>query len=412
MNFKIWFLKNKQVEVRYDINFSAEIKFKIELTPENFISLKFESFEFNHNINNLQIKGDSFLNFFAKHANWFKNLINSNVENTASSLFPNLFKNVNDNLQKKIDIPYINATLGMKLEDSIIYSDTWEFFEIDLKADIEEESRITSSIDHDGFLKTLLFHEKSKISKNSEIEKLKSIQNLKSLKHSPFKNENSTTFTDEVQISLDCNLINNLMKVVTKNHTSFVITNQVIPSDFPFKINTAYFQALIPSMYQIFPDKDLAITLSLYSIPILNFNSKENLIQADFNLMIDFALLENPLENILSISSGDTLKIFFDSTKEDESIHFQLQDIVVNNLAIITSQIGDISSDDVKKSINSFFSSFIYFVNNFLRVNPIKLPIIQGMKFESINIIITEGNLLEIRCKPDFIKTHFKWIEF
>ena len=22
------------------------------------------------------------------------------------------------------------------------------------------------------------------------------------------------------------------------------------------------------------------------------------------------------------------------------------------------------------------------------------------------------GNLLEIRCKPDFIKTHFKWIEF
>lgn len=412
MNFKIWFLKNKQVEVRYDINFSAEIKFKIELTPENFISLKFESFEFNHNINNLQIKGDSFLNFFAKHANWFKNLINSNVENTASSLFPNLFKNVNDNLQKKIDIPYINATLGMKLEDSIIYSDTWEFFEIDLKADIEEESRITSSIDHDGFLKTLLFHEKSKISNNSEIEKLKSIQNLKSVKHSPFKNENSTTFTDEVQISLDCNLINNLMKVVTKNHTSFVITNQVIPSDFPFKINTAYFQALIPSMYQIFPDKDLAITLSLYSIPILNFNSKENLIQADFNLMIDFALLENPLENILSISSGDTLKIFFDSTKEDESIHFQLQDIVVNNLAIITSQIGDISSDDVKKSINSFFSSFIYFVNNFLRVNPIKLPIIQGMKFESINIIITEGNLLEIRCKPDFIKTHFKWIEF
>lgn len=412
MNFKIWFLKNKQVEVRFDINFSAEIKFKIELTPDNFISLKFESFEFNHNINNLQIKGDSFLNFFAKHANWFKNLINSNVENTVSSLFPNLFKNVNDNLQKKIDIPYINATLGMKLEDSIIYSDTWEFFEIDLKADIEEEGRSISSIDHDGFLKTLLFHEKSKISKNSEIEKLKSIQNLKSVKHSPFKNENSTTFTDEVQISLDCNLINNLMKVIIKNHTSFVITNQVIPSDFPFKINTAYFQALIPSMYQIFPDKDLAITLSLYSIPILNFNSNENLIQADFNLMIDFALLENPLDNILSISSGDTLKIFFDSTKEDESIHFQLQDIVVNNLAIITSQIGDISSDDVKKSINSFFSSFIYFVNNFLRVNPIKLPIIQGMKFESINIIITEGNLLEIRCKPDFIKTHFKWIEF
>lgn len=411
MNFKIWFLKNKQVEVRFEINFSAEIKFKIELTPDNFISLKFESFEFNHNINNLQIKGDSFLNFFAEHANWFKNFINSYVEKTASSVIPNLFKNVNDNLQKKIDIPYINATLGMKLEDSIIYSDTWKFFEIDLKADIEEKSRTTSSIDHDGFLKTLLFHEKSKLSKNPEIEKLKSIKNLKS-KHSPFKNENSTTFTDEVQISLDCNLVNNLMKVIIKNHTSFVITNKVIPSDFPFKINTAYFQALIPSMYQIFPDKDLAITLSLYSIPILNFNSKENLIQANFNLMIDFALLENPLENILSISSEDTLKIFFDSTKEDESIHFQLQDIVVNNLAIITSQIGEISSDDVKKSINSFFSSFIYFVNNFLRVNPIKLPIIKGMKFESINIIITEGNLLEITCKPDFIKTHFKWIEF
>jgi hypothetical protein len=413
LNYKLWFLKDKQDEIEFDINLSTEIRLKITLTADNFISLKFDSFQFDHNIKNLNIKGDSLLNFFAQRANWFKKIINSQVEKSASGMIPNLLNNVNENLQKRIEIPYVNATLGIKLENSIIYSDSDEFFEVDLNADIEEESKNSTFIDQDGFLKTLLFHEKpvkpTKNLKKSELEKLKLTQNPKKSHH---RNDNSTTFTDEVQISLDSNLINNLLKVILKNQSSFIITNEILPKDFPFKINTAYFQALIPSMYQKYPDKDLAITISLNSIPTLKLNSTENLIETDLNLAISFALVENPLESILSISSGDTLRILFDSTKEDESIHFQVKEIIVNDLAVISSQIGDISSEDVKKSINTFFSSFIYFVNNFLRVNPIKIPIIQGLKFESINIKISDEGLLEVRCKPDFIKTQFKWIKF
>jgi hypothetical protein len=345
----------------------------------------------------MKIEGDAILNFIAGHINWFKNMINSQVEVMASGLIPKVLNTLNENLQKRIEIPYVNSTIGLKLENSIIYSESEEFFEIDMKVDLEGKSSINEK-DDDGFLKTLLYPENSK---KKEINEITTLQV-----------KNNSTFSEEVQISIDTNLINNLLKLILKNQKSITITNQILPPDFPFKINTAYFQALIPSLYQKYPDKDLVITIDIDSYPGLKLNTTDDVIEADLNLAISFAVLENPDEKILSISSGDLLKILLDGSQEDDTVHFQVKEIIVKDLTVIATKIGDISSDDIKKSINVFFSSLIYFVNNYLKVNPIHLPIIQGLKFESIFISIIDEGLLVVRCKPNFTQTKFKWIGF
>ena len=289
-------------------------------------------------------------------------------------------KNINENLQKNIEVPFLNATLGIKMANSILYSD--EFFEIDLNLEIDEEGNKESHLE---FLQNRLF-----------------LNDLIRLE--------DASFTDEVQISIDANLINKLLQFALKNIRTFTITNDLLPADFPFKINTAYFQALIPEMYQKYPDKDLVIKLDIDSYPAISLNSTEEIINSELNIALSFAIKDDPDAQIFLVSTSDSLKILLDASKEDSTLHFQIKEIITNDIFVVASTIGDISADSIKTSINMFFSSFIYFVNNYLRLNPIAVPIIKGLKFDSINISVEEDNLLKIRCQPDFNNTHFDWL--
>jgi hypothetical protein len=223
-----------------------------------------------------------------------------------------------------------------------------------------------------------------------------------------------SSLSDEIEISLDSYLLNTVIPILLKNSRSFTLTNALLPPDFPLKINTATFQALIPEMYKQYPDKDLKITLDLDAFPMLYCNETTKTLQGQINLAVTFAIQGNETTadlNIFSMSTGNMIELGIDGDKEDTSIRLQIKGITILDNFVLSSNFGEVSADDIKVSLNKFLSSVIYFINNYLRINPIKIPVIDGLKFESININIGGGEFINIRIKPDFEKTEFNWLK-
>jgi len=348
---------------------------KLSLTKENFISIHFNTFTVDHTINKLTVENDFILNTLFKTLGLYKSIINKTLQKIILQKLNLIEKNINSSLQKEIHLPFLNSTFEIKMQNPIIYSNT--NFEVDL---------ILATNDND--------------------------ESKEFLKMPITKNQNLTDITDEVQISIDSTLINQVLALALQNNRTFKISNDLLPPDSPFKINTVYFQGLLPKLYELYPNKDLIITLDLESFPTVAFNQTDESIEVDLNLAVSFQIKDDPETTILAISTSDTVKVVMDTSKEDSSIHIQIQEIIVNDIAEIYSSIGEVDPQEFKKSINEFFSSLIYFVNNFLRVNPIKISVIDGLKFEYINISVDDQNLFKIICKPDYSYklNKFDWI--
>jgi hypothetical protein len=368
-------MSEKICDFNFDLEADLQISIRIGLNPQNYVSLKLDTLSIDHKFNHLNIEGPFLLEFLSKHINWFKSVINWTLKSTLTTQLNKLLSTVDLNLQKNISLPFVNSTVAIKMRDNIHYDN--DYFELGLLLDIQDQEQNES---------------------------------LRFLYNTMTNTKTSSVYNEAVQFSLDSIFINKLIQILLKNDRSIVITNESIPSDLPFKINTLYFSSLIPAMFQKYPNQDLAISLSLDSFPIVNLNSTFSTINLDLNLSITFSLKNSPEEKIFTLSTGVTVALILDGSKEDSSLHLQIKEVVINDIFVLQNEI-DISAENIKKNFNTFVSSLIYFANNYLRINPIPIPIIKGLKFESINIRIGDDNLLDIRCKPDFTNTNFNWIQ-
>jgi hypothetical protein len=373
LKYKIWFMSESICELNFDLEADLNINLRIGLNPNNYVSLKLDSVSVDHKFNQLNIEGPFLLHIFSKHINWFKSVINWSLKSTLNSQLNSILSTVDLNLQKNITLPFLNASVALMMSNNIQYNS--DNFELGLLLDITDLEQ------KEGL--RFLYNTNKKI---------------------------SSVYNEAIQFSMDSILINKLIQILLKNDRSIVITNDSLPKDLPFKINTLYFSSLIPAMFQKYPNEDLAITLSLDSFPMVNFNSTYDTVNLDLNLAMTFSLKNKPDEQIFTLSTGITVELLLDGSKEDSTLHLQIKEVAINDVFVIQNEI-EISADSIKKNFNTFVSSLIYFANNYLRINPIPIPVIQGMKFESINISIGEENLLVIRCKPDFTTTEFNWIQ-
>jgi hypothetical protein len=72
----------------------------------------------------------------------------------------------------------------------------------------------------------------------------------------------------------------------------------------------------------------------------------------------------------------------------------------VNDLLVLKSSLGNISGESIKDEVNTFINTLQYFINNFLRIHPIPLPIIKGIDLDNFKLTILSDSLLSITCKP------------
>jgi len=332
-----------------------------------------DSFSVNHHFNKLEIEGQLLLNLLAKNVNIFNKVINWGLKKGLTPVIKMVIEKLNTLLKQEINIPQLKSLLIVKFLEEPLFTE--DYFELDIDLDFIENSN-----------KNLEFLQTSSIAKKL----FKSV-----------KLDLDAEIKDQIKVSIEESLMNDFASVALKDLRNIKITNDIIPKEIPFKINTLYFQAFIPEMYEKFPNKDLIINIDLDSYPIFNLDSPNELLNAYVNLSLSFAVVDDPEVSILTVSLAAGLGLKFDSEKDDNAIHFTIDKVQIKDAIVVSSILEDISADTMKDEMNSFFTSFLYFVNNYLRLNPIKIPALGGFSLEKINISVVENKFLEVRLKPD-----------
>jgi hypothetical protein len=364
---------NKKGSVAFDVDFSFEMSLKIHVTENNFLQLSLISLDIDHKFNKLDIKGNLLLNILAKEINLFKKVINWGLKKALNPIINKLIVKLNTILQNKIVVPAIDSSIEIKFLDEPVFND--DYFILDLGLDFIE---------------------------NGQKPQLILKENLANL----FQDNNfnlDPELKDLIQIQLEESLMNDIVSVALKNLRHFEIKNDSLPKDIPFKINTLYFQALVPQMYEKYPNKDLVIYLDIESFPSFSMNSAEESINAYLNLGISFALLEDPVNKILNISSETVVSLKFDAEKYDNMVHLIINKVEIIDAFVIQSVFDEISADKMKQEMNIFFNSLLYFVNNYLKLNPIKIPAVDGISLEKINISVIDDKFIQLKLKPGLI---------
>ena len=216
--------------------------------------------------------------------------------------------------------------------------------------------------------------------------------------------KNLTNGSNQIKIMLDENLLNSVFKIFYTKDRNFNITSKTIPSNIPFKLNTYYLSKVIPELYNEFPNQELILYITLDSYPITKLVN--GTFYANWNIYVEFALLNIPNEIILSISN-EIVTDFILSDKEDSKIHFKIKDVKFESMSVVQ---GNLQVDELKTNFNLLFSTLKYFINNYIEVYGIPIPLLSGIKFSTIRINV-EDQYLSIMVTPDYIKTKLNWIE-
>lgn len=357
-----------------DLDFSLELNINFHVTNDKFLQLTLNSVNVEHNFNKLDIKGDFLLKLIAKEINIFKKVINWGLKKALTPIIDKLINKLNSLLLEHIVVPVLDSSLEIQFLEEPIFND--DYFILDLGLEFFE---------------------------NGQKNKFLQISDEKKMLLVDYNFNLDPEIKDLIQVQLEETLMNDFVSVALKNSRHFNITNDNIPKDIPFKVNTLFLQALIPQMFDKYPNKDLIIYMDIESFPFFSLNSADNSLNVNFNLGISFAILEDPENIILSISSDAIVSLKFDSEKNDNSIHLIINKVELTDLSVIMSVFDISSADEVKKEMNIFFTSFLYFVNNYLRLNPIKIPTFDGISLEKINISIIDDNFLQVKLKPSLI---------
>jgi hypothetical protein len=355
-------------KIQLDMNIDLDIRLNLNYDKELLLSLS--SSDLIINFNKFDIQGDFMIKAFSNliKNRLIKSVINKMMNKIVLKKIESLLVLLNQNIQKEIYIPMLDASLKLKMSNPIVKTD--KYFQIDLGLNI------TSS---DRFLEKGVF------------------------KRDIFQNRLSDQ-SDQIKIMIDENLLNSGFKILYTKNRNFNLTSQTIPSNIPFKLNTYYLSKVIPELYNQYPNQELILYVTLESYPMIKLIN--NTFLANWNVYIEFALLNNPNEIILSVSN-EIVTDFILSDKEDSKIHFKIKDIKFESMAVVQ---GDLQVDELRTNFNLLFSTLDYFINNYIEIYGIPIPLVAGINISSM-IIKVEDQFLSITVTPDYLKTKFNWIK-
>jgi hypothetical protein len=310
------------------------------------------------------------LKIFGHHINnkIIKKLIHSSFNKIAGKAIQNILRQVNENIQKEFNIEKLNTKVRINLEKDIIKTN--DFYQIELGLNLTK-------------------------SQNFLFEKYQTISN------SPSTNE-----TNKLKLMIDEDLLNSLSKLLYTDKMKISISNKDLPADFPFKLNTFYFSQILPGLYKYYPNEDLIITFSFESAPVITLT--DNIFYANWNVFIQFALLKKPEEDIFSMSNEIKTSIILNG-KEDSKIHFNIKDIIFEKVSVV-KECPDIDLADLQKNLNNLFVAFDPFINNYLDLYGIPIPMLKGLKIETVNIGV-DDKFISLEVLIDIKVSNFDWIE-
>jgi len=281
-----------------------------------------------------------------------------------------LISSINTKLQKEIVIPNTNSSISINVQDQILVDS--QHLDLKLKFKFDHKKRMLARAGNDL--------------------------------------SNITDDSNEFKIFANHDLVNSLIKAIyLANDFRINITSDIVKPEIPFKMNTKFFQYVIPGIYDKYPDQELVLQAILEKEPQIFFDKTNQTIQLSSNGAFNFALRNDQTRSILSLKSLFYLELKL-GADQDAKVHFLLKNISINELAIIQSEFPGLNQDFLQKNLNYLFTVVCNAANEFYLGKGIQIPVVYGLKFKKVALVV-EDNFLSIALQPDLNITRINWLK-
>ena len=188
------------------------------------------------------------------------------------------------------------------------------------------------------------------------------------------------------------------------------LTSNMIPDNFPFKLNTKFFKYIIPGIYDKYPNQELNMMLKVKNQPFLKFNNDSQSIEFSAVAFIQFSLIDSPKNSIFSFNSDLFMDLNLGVNNSDSSVHFTANKLLIQNMTIVNSEFPDLDIDQLKTNLNYTFQIISRAANLFYLNKGIPIPIIKGLKIKKV-IVKVEDDFFIITIQPDVKSSNFDWFK-
>ena len=210
---------------------------------------------------------------------------------------------------------------------------------------------------------------------------------------------------------INYDLMNSLSKsFFLTNIFNINFTSKNIPQNIPFKMNTKFFQHIIPGIYSKYPDRDLILKLKATKQPNFLFMKDSESVELNTTALFSFALTDFPEKNIFSFDSDISLDVQLGANYTDSSVHLMMKKIEILKMSIIETEFPSMDIEQFRDNLNFTFEIICNAANKFYLVNGIEIPTIKGLKFKKV-VVQVEDDYLSITIQPDVQKSSFNWVK-
>jgi hypothetical protein len=360
---KVFIFNEVNGKIDFSITFNIDIKLNLNVENKKIV-LKYIDSSIENKYNRLNVEGDFFAHLFGEYINtrvvsWVLNFTTNKVIYFLSGA---ITQKANEAIQSKISLhPLFNANLEVRMDK--VPTMTADFFEVDLILDIEKiRPQYLNFLETDDY------------------------------------NIVTDTTTDQIKLYLDTGLINTVAGLLYDREHKVSISDETLPKDLPFKMNTYYFSMLIPSLHEQYPNKDLVLYFSLESRPSVKLESETQTLGLGLNVYLEFALKSRPEEIILSISTHINAQLKLEKSEDKSHIHFKVVNVEFEDMVSV-QEIDQSDLNELRDSFNSLLKSMDFFINNYVKAFGVPLPVIQGFDLKEADIAI-EDEYLSIQITP------------
>lgn len=196
----------------------------------------------------------------------------------------------------------------------------------------------------------------------------------------------------------------------------YVILPEMIPSSFPFQLNTTSFRYIIPNLYNVYPDDKMQITITSNpsNPPLSSFTTDSGIItKGDIYLVFQVfndSKTETPVEAFVidvQIGFNSTPSFYLNKTTKKEMLTLSVDLYGSMTMTLVQSNIGQFSLAVFQLLLQPAMSSFVLpKMNQYLKEHPFQTPkkLDNIITFQNVNYQMFQGYA---QLKTDFTLKQF-----
>jgi hypothetical protein len=202
----------------------------------------------------------------------------------------------------------------------------------------------------------------------------------------------------------DYSLNSGLFTLFMMNIFKININSEILPENFPVKINTTSLNIIFNGMSEKYgEDIPAEMFFKIINPPTMNFFENEMRLFLTFDCQVN-VLPEGEEKQLAIRFSGDLSSDFNLKILEKGNVELSINKVQLKKISEIESNIEKADLENVQEFVNFVLATGVPILNkDYLRDLKINLPEIDGVDISDINLFIKE-NFVDLHLKPNFEK--------